>query len=302
MIPDEFTVAGQVLEAEAVAAERLHGDPSTVDSPPPPLIHRPIGPVTHHEAIQRAPIDPVPAPDRHVEPAPLTTSPVTADQTGRVLAEWQNPAVTGSGLPSLPSASPLNTTPSPADPQSEESAAQQQLLDVINTERVARGEAPQEQLSDAELEQLRQMLAVNAVVARPNITTLPIRGLVDGPLHAWPVPEPDRPTEDTGAMSPPVPLTSIVFPTAVGTAPEITTVPSSAPSPDTTYAAGERVPSINTTTQPDDALIHPSNVDVDLDHVDMEELSTRLYDRLRTRLRLELLVDRERAGLLSDFR
>lgn len=28
----------------------------------------------------------------------------------------------------------------------------------------------------------------------------------------------------------------------------------------------------------------------------------RIYDRLRTRLRHELLVDRERAGLLSDFR
>jgi hypothetical protein len=34
----------------------------------------------------------------------------------------------------------------------------------------------------------------------------------------------------------------------------------------------------------------------------LDELSTRLYDRLRSRLRLELLIDRERAGLLSDFR
>jgi hypothetical protein len=36
--------------------------------------------------------------------------------------------------------------------------------------------------------------------------------------------------------------------------------------------------------------------------LDLDELSERLYDRLRSRLRLELLVDRERAGLLSDFR
>jgi hypothetical protein len=34
----------------------------------------------------------------------------------------------------------------------------------------------------------------------------------------------------------------------------------------------------------------------------MEELSARLYDRLRSKLRLELLIDRERAGLLTDFR
>ncbi|WP_285503334.1 DUF4157 domain-containing protein [Actinokineospora sp. NBRC 105648] len=42
--------------------------------------------------------------------------------------------------------------------------------------------------------------------------------------------------------------------------------------------------------------------EIDLDRIDLDELSTRLYDRLRSRLRLELLIDRERAGLLTDFR
>lgn len=41
---------------------------------------------------------------------------------------------------------------------------------------------------------------------------------------------------------------------------------------------------------------------IDLSHIDMEELAVRIYDRLRSRLRRELLVDRERAGLLTDFR
>jgi hypothetical protein len=36
--------------------------------------------------------------------------------------------------------------------------------------------------------------------------------------------------------------------------------------------------------------------------IDLDELTLRLYDRIRSRLRLELLLDRERAGLLSDFR
>jgi hypothetical protein len=36
--------------------------------------------------------------------------------------------------------------------------------------------------------------------------------------------------------------------------------------------------------------------------VDMDELVRRLWPRLRTRLRQELLVDRERAGMLTDFR
>src|SRR6476469_1629209 len=39
-----------------------------------------------------------------------------------------------------------------------------------------------------------------------------------------------------------------------------------------------------------------------MDDADLDELATRLYDRLRSRLRTELLVDRERAGLLTDFR
>jgi hypothetical protein len=34
----------------------------------------------------------------------------------------------------------------------------------------------------------------------------------------------------------------------------------------------------------------------------LDELANRLYPNIRTRLRQELLVDRERAGLLADFR
>jgi len=41
---------------------------------------------------------------------------------------------------------------------------------------------------------------------------------------------------------------------------------------------------------------------LDLDHLDLDELSARIYGRLRRRLRAELLIDRERAGLLTDFR
>jgi hypothetical protein len=41
---------------------------------------------------------------------------------------------------------------------------------------------------------------------------------------------------------------------------------------------------------------------LDLDERELDELTKLLYDRLRSRLRRELLVDRERAGLLTDFR
>jgi hypothetical protein len=41
---------------------------------------------------------------------------------------------------------------------------------------------------------------------------------------------------------------------------------------------------------------------IEPDDIDLDELGHRIYDRIRSRLRLELLLDRERAGLLSDFR
>jgi hypothetical protein len=36
--------------------------------------------------------------------------------------------------------------------------------------------------------------------------------------------------------------------------------------------------------------------------MDMDELAGKLYDRIRSRLKTELLVDRERAGFLTDLR
>jgi hypothetical protein len=38
------------------------------------------------------------------------------------------------------------------------------------------------------------------------------------------------------------------------------------------------------------------------DETDMDELAGKLYDRIRSRLKTELLVDRERAGFLTDLR
>jgi hypothetical protein len=38
------------------------------------------------------------------------------------------------------------------------------------------------------------------------------------------------------------------------------------------------------------------------DPLGLDQLAAELYPRLRSRLRLELIVDRERAGLLTDWR
>jgi hypothetical protein len=61
----------------------------------------------------------------------------------------------------------------------------------------------------------------------------------------------------------------------------------------------------NNPAQHEDWLFGEKNPDkstVDVNKIDLDELANRLYDRMRSKLRLELLVDRERAGLLTDFR
>ena len=47
---------------------------------------------------------------------------------------------------------------------------------------------------------------------------------------------------------------------------------------------------------------HSGREQLDPEDFDLEELADRLYDRMRARMRTELIVDRERAGLLTDFR
>jgi hypothetical protein len=55
-------------------------------------------------------------------------------------------------------------------------------------------------------------------------------------------------------------------------------------------------------TDPSRPLSVTGRPQIDTDDLDLDELAGRLYDRLRSRLRMELLLDRERAGLLTDFR
>jgi hypothetical protein len=55
-------------------------------------------------------------------------------------------------------------------------------------------------------------------------------------------------------------------------------------------------------TDPSRPLSRTGRPQIDTDDLDLDEIAVRLYDRLRSRLRMELLLDRERAGLLTDFR
>jgi hypothetical protein len=68
----------------------------------------------------------------------------------------------------------------------------------------------------------------------------------------------------------------------------------------TVHGPGGMGPAVH--TDPSRPLSATGRPQVDTDDLDLDELAGRLYDRLRSRLRMELLLDRERAGMLTDFR
>jgi hypothetical protein len=151
-----------------------------------------------------------------------------------------------------------------------------QILQVINLDRSSKGEPPLAALDAATMEQVRNTIAEqNAAVTRSmmfaSASSAATVAAGQGELESSQpnvVNPPERP--DTQQQVP-LDYTDELSDAEIGS------------------AQFERDPVLR-------------NGQLDLERVDMEELSARLYDKLRSRLRLELMVDRERAGLLSDFR
>jgi hypothetical protein len=75
------------------------------------------------------------------------------------------------------------------------------------------------------------------------------------------------------------------------------------PSPEIAVPAVLAQPDAELTAARDRLLTLAAQRPLDLDDpAALDELAALLYPRLHRELRLELLVDRERSGLLSDFR
>lgn len=110
-------------------------------------------------------------------------------------------------------------------------------------------------------------------IASLAVQALPLHGLAPVPVSA-----PASPTAAAASafeISPPVPINAQRAEEGVA--------PALAPASSLTEAAAVGV-----------AGGHPDR--------ELDELSGRIYDRIRTRLRTELLIDRERAGLVTDLR
>jgi hypothetical protein len=96
------------------------------------------------------------------------------------------------------------------------------------------------------------------------------------------LPMPDMPAVSgapTSASGAPAAKQSLLLPVAAAAPPAPTPAPGAAPSPAAPAPAPEPAPPI-----------------------DLDDLARRVYGQVRTQLRSELLIDRERAGLLTDFR
>jgi hypothetical protein len=314
-LPAMSTADGAALEAEAVAAEHAHGG-----APPAPLVHPVLTQVISHAVqaagVQLAPLVPTPvdftSPAVVSAPAPVTPEPVSLSEpmreevdlrseasATRVVERWSNPALGGTGFalgedaqPARPPVTPgedgvpLGTDPgatAPGDaPSPSSNAAEEvmahQILQVINIDRAAKGQPDLELLDEYTMEQVRLAVAQeNGSTGRSMMLTAATSASVESAQQTEL--EVGRPTVESPAVAQPAPAADRVE------------QPAPAPAPAPAQSAAEQA------EEP-----YGRDRQLDLDAIDLDVLSARLYDRLRSKIRLELLIDRERAGLLTDFR
>lgn len=315
-LPSPSSEHGQALEAEAVAVERFYAGET---SAPQPLIHAPrnmpAAPVvdTHAQLAPTATVTTVPAvtpPSQPQSPQqPVIDSRVrqevdrVATETARrvVEQEWQNPSLTPQqrqalGLPAQqqpdqqqdqpdPTAGFLEAAvlsrlrpsrmrhapPAPPDPQHPSQPQHGPLSQTTATTvpaQTPQGTTPQLQQQQQDQPQVD---STEGFLEASVLGRLTHHGQH---LHRDTVQQQSQTPQQQQAHQPSQPQSQAL---AQHTA--------------STTAA--------TTSATTDTTGHHR---VDINDLDLEELSARLYSRLRSRLRLELLVDRERAGQLTDYR
>jgi hypothetical protein len=341
-LPSSSTVAGAELEAEAVAVEHQHSGHSA-----PPMVHPSVPRMLTHAAqaagVQLAPLipDSIPAvvPAQVAQAAPVAapavaeavstvntlTAPVrqevgdiAQESAGKVLEQWTNPALggTGFGVPGTAAAGRALPNLIPGGipgglPGGQNTDAIANLVRQFGgsaglpggVQLPGAGQGGDAAAMMALLSGLISGGPESLLTTLPNLVTQHVHQTLSGVFGV-----------DVGQV-----LNTVSSVTGVGTTPAVPAAPQqqTAESP----ANGAAAPGHGraAVVEPATAPAAPSRAEprprpraerdeseedenIDLDKVDMEELSARLYDRLRSKLRLELLIDRERAGLLTDFR
>jgi hypothetical protein len=340
VLPSPDSPLGQQLEAEAQAAERFYGGESGAPAPLP-LIHAPQQAVHEREPDLSAPAQLFTEPARAQAPAaaaqpiqsPFDTA--TKAEVGRiaeesarhVVTEWSNPklepkqgSTSGSGTTSgRPQARP------PFDRAARKEELVRQTLDAVNQERFDQGQGPLTDLDAVHYERIERQLddLQNGTTTPVSTPTRPnykanskeawIHGLTGsdpnygmgltgfrepvGSDKSWFGSEDKRPLKERllGGFG----LTDTVAGADSDSWYADDPDQKKAGDPATTTQQRQQQAAAQTRTA---GTADADEQPVAVSRLDLDELSERLYDRLRSRLRLELLVDRERAGLLTDFR
>lgn len=341
VLPAADSPLGQRLEAEAQTAERFYGGESGAEEPAP-LIHAPQQVAPRAEPDLTAPAQLLTTPAQAPAPAPApqpVQSPfdsATKAEVGRiaeesarhVVTEWSNPKLEPKQGTTSGSATTPQTPQRPAfDRVARKEALVRQTLEVINQERFDQGREPLTDLDAMHYERIERQLDEEQGGTTSTVPTTPPRpsyrpnskeawiagltgqdpsqGLGIGGLLAKPGSEKSwfqgSPKDDR-------PLAQRLM-TGLGLANENS---ASQFDPDSWFSdEPEQQPGAAGTqdaaaqrqgTGQSGSGSSTDEEQIPVSRLDLDELSDRLYDRLRSRLRLELLVDRERAGLLTDFR
>jgi hypothetical protein len=326
-LPAAHTPAGAALEAQAVAVEHAHsGQARHGHAGPAPLRHpsltQVIGQAARTVGVQLAPLvatAPVvppavtplfpptpPGPDPAAPLAPPVRDEIDliAEASAiRTLEEWTAPtaeeealAIEAASSPfdpdtplaggfELPSAAGRPVLPElplppelPLDHQRQDQGMAEQVMQVMNVERAMNGQPPLTTLDDRTMDLIRRTVVEQAEEAAAR-SVIFAQAAATGAAQAEPAaPEPVPARSDTAPQAAPVQQVEAVLQPPV---PVVSPAP--APTPVTTST-------------------DPSDQPIEVERLDLDQLAARIYDRLRTRIRMELLIDRERAGLLTDFR
>lgn len=316
-LPSPSSEHGQALEAEAVAVERFYAGETSAPAPQP-LIHAPRNTPSQSYIDSHTQLSPTTAPTTTTDSQQVIDTRVreevdrVATDTARrvVQQEWQNPSLT----PQQRQALGL-----PAQGQQQQQQSQQQSQQQQDQSDPTAG-----YLEAAVLSRLRPSAARHAPptssggaqqttqsqhgpLSQTTATAVQSQAHQDGQQQQQQQQQQDQPADPAAGY-----LEAAVLgqfsrnghhlqrstahqdqqqqqsPTQQQSHPQ---------SQATTPHTAAQTTATTTSTTGDTAHHH-----VDINDLDLEELSARLYSRLRSRLRLELLVDRERAGQLTDFR
>ncbi|MGX7829341.1 eCIS core domain-containing protein [Actinokineospora sp. 24-640] len=325
--PDPGTAEGRGMEAEASAVERRY---ETTAASRPALRHPPTPAAPEMSGpAQLAPVTPaVPDPvNSHFDPPAREEIVALAESSAhRVVEEWTHPALGGQ-----PARAPAPSAGGGGfDRATRRRQLEAEMLDLINEDRAEQNLPTLGYLEPGDVERLERRLdreevtGVRSSGVGGRTPPPPLAGGAFGDTVSFTQTiggatpgGPQRP----GARAPQTPAGSpVAAASRLGLAAALTgqaggeaerlpaveggrlgdTVSFTERGGDDQYVGGRRP---ERSAEDSRADMHGSEQEpIDLDRVDLEELTARLYDRLRGRLRLELLVDRERAGLLTDFR